>query len=735
MRTHTKSIAILFTLLCAAVHLALATGAESLVNRMPDQTFFFAATSGADALAEPFAQTHLGLICADNQVRQFADSIIRQLTAKADVPEDAKVLQQALPLAKALIRRPILIGGLPSPAGAEPDVAFYALIEAGQAKTEIDPLIEGLFTDRELQPHTRLMGSLSVRVLPLDGETDLYWGWQDTLLVVAVNDSDGRVIRGLRPASYRRPQELDGVSERGDALVFWADAPRLLALAKTSLDAENPDAWANVQTVLSQLGLANVGRLIARAGFEEKNIRSESLIEIPAPHTGLLAAPYALDPALLCLADPKAFDATAVAIRLDYLYDTLLSTIRAAAPDEYPEIETQIRQTEQQLGFLFKQDFLASFTGSCLVYTLPPWSNPEIPTGGAVAIAQLKSPESLNKCFAALLTLAQEQAPADQLQIQSRDINGTEAQIIMNPALSMMQIMPCWTIAGNHLVVATHPSLAASALTRLAAAQPADSFCAHPQYPQMQSRFPANPFFLSCVDTSTQLRQALTQIQQFWPMLSMAASKEGIRLPMMLPNLDAYIKNLPPAVNYSVLTARGLESVYVGPGLQSKPEVGVAGGAMGLAILMPALNKTKQVAQRTVSATNLREIGLTALFYSQDNDGQFPPDLQTLITSYDLSPESLESPYNKTGEVPGPDYYYVEGQSDQSPPTGVLAFDNPRLVETDKINILYIDGHVAPESPADFEQAVKSTYENLNRPLPDDLADYFEENAAAETIP
>ena len=58
----------------------------------------------------------------------------------------------------------------------------------------------------------------------------------------------------------------------------------------------------------------------------------------------------------------------------------------------------------------------------------------------------------------------------------------------------------------------------------------------------------------------------LTSVQQFWPMVAMAATQKGIMLPMILPNLDKYISKLPPAVCYTIQTPHGLESRYTGPG-------------------------------------------------------------------------------------------------------------------------------------------------------------------------
>jgi hypothetical protein len=69
--------------------------------------------------------------------------------------------------------------------------------------------------------------------------------------------------------------------------------------------------------------------------------------------------------------------------------------------------------------------------------------------------------------------------------------------------------------------------------------------------------------------------------------------------------------------------------------------------AMFLAIMMPALNKAKDVSQRIVCATNLRGLSCAMVIYANDYDDQLPPADQwcdLLITKADVSPKSLLCP-------------------------------------------------------------------------------------------
>ena len=51
--------------------------------------------------------------------------------------------------------------------------------------------------------------------------------------------------------------------------------------------------------------------------------------------------------------------------------------------------------------------------------------------------------------------------------------------------------------------------------------------------------------------------------------------------------------------------------------------------AMLLAILMPALNKVKDIAKKVGCAANLRSLSMAAIFYADANDGRTPSSTNT----------------------------------------------------------------------------------------------------------
>jgi prepilin-type processing-associated H-X9-DG protein len=129
-----------------------------------------------------------------------------------------------------------------------------------------------------------------------------------------------------------------------------------------------------------------------------------------------------------------------------------------------------------------------------------------------------------------------------------------------------------------------------------------------------------------------------------------------------------------------------------------------------MSILLPALNRAREQANSVKSMSNLRQIGLAAMMYANDNKGRFPDDMAALQAHVpDLVPQVFVNPATGTA-VPPPlegaalkewlneraDYVYAgKGKKATDPSTSqtVLAYERPGTVR-ERINILFADGHV-----------------------------------------
>lgn len=143
--------------------------------------------------------------------------------------------------------------------------------------------------------------------------------------------------------------------------------------------------------------------------------------------------------------------------------------------------------------------------------------------------------------------------------------------------------------------------------------------------------------------------------------------------------------------------------------------VGIAVGAVGmllmpgllLAILLPSLGRARELAKRSVCATQLSSVGKACAIYVMDYDTS-PPDLDTLMAHGSMPANVLKCPSADGGRQC--DYFYL----DIGPPMGVrdptaaiMACDYKGNHE-DGRNVLYVDGHVEWLTEAQFQAELAS---------------------------
>jgi len=103
--------------------------------------------------------------------------------------------------------------------------------------------------------------------------------------------------------------------------------------------------------------------------------------------------------------------------------------------------------------------------------------------------------------------------------------------------------------------------------------------------------------------------------------------------------------------------------------------------------------------------------------YADDHDGTLPESFEQ-AKEYYRNPKILESPLRPKG-FSGPSYIYVKGHSmkARSPARQIIVYENPEYCQ-EKINTLFLDGHVEAMQPDRFMETLKATYEQLGREMP-----------------
>ena len=306
----------------------------------------------------------------------------------------------------------------------------------------------------------------------------------------------------------------------------------------------------------------------------------------------------------------------------------------------------------------------------------------------------------------------------NMVQVKSQEIGGRTYHTFAVMPYAAMQILPTWTITDNNqLVVAMNQPLCVRAAARIKGTDRSDSIRMTAGFKKAVGELRGEPVYMDYTDSQVQFNAMLKAAQSYWPMLTMMSAGAGFKLPIALPSLSRITENMGSTIQYGYYDNKGVHKNYRGSGIEIVAAAGIGGGtAVLMAVLMPALTKSREQAQRVVSASHLSDIGKRMFVYANDYNDVYPPDLKELIEKADLPPKSLESP-RKPKDFNGPSFIYIPGQNPMMESGNVLVYENPEFCK-DGVNVLFNDGHVAFMEPAEFKKELEKTYKQLGKPMP-----------------
>ena len=640
-----RSVGVISFLLISCV--VFGSTLPEMCQKLPDGTFGFVATSGTDNFQGDFNSSIFGQVAADPQVKAFFEQIIASVSNAPSLEEAFGQGEDAIAFGKGLLASPTILAivGTSEKLTDEPSAILISspiTRDSDQGKLLMKMLAGEIAAGRIVEK--QVAGCTTFASNDPNSSESYYISLTNDCLLAAFNDDQFAVLQGVsaNQTNYELVDKLAEVPTSNDAAVLYFDFQKLLAVIKQEA-ADDPDGQ-QVLEVFRSLGIADMQYYLFKAGFSGKNMTLDGKIKMSTT-TGLWNAFGPIDKNMFSLADPKSIQTNALYLSPVDLYDTIMGVATQIAQSEGTPLEPQIAQFEEQLGFKLRDDLLASIEGSMMGYMLPPYASPELLTGGYTLIARLKDADKFKKCMLSVETLVESMAPADQLQISvQKDASGKEIHIWAVSLMALLQVMPSWTIEGDMLVFASHPTLTQKMTERIAAGT-GESLVSNAEYSNAMSQIPNDAFSASLTDSKSQARQMMTALQQYWPVLNMGLAEEGIKLPIMLPSIEPYIEQMQPGFSYTRKMYDGIEFHYEGSGLEATTGA-VAGGAVGAAILMPALNKTKKIAQRVVCGTNLKGLSIAMVVYCNDYDDVLPTEnwCDLLIEEADVSPKSFVCP-------------------------------------------------------------------------------------------
>ncbi len=516
----------------------------------------------------------------------------------------------------------------------------------------------------------------------------------------------------------------------GEALVKFGDD---FAVAST-----DPQAKENWPKVRDQLGLAGLKQIALTSGFDGKGWGTRIFVGAPEPRSGMLAAMDAkpLPDALLAIIPQSATLAGAGRLDLARIVEAMRSAATAIDPNVGQQLDGALQMISQTVGVDVQKELLPTFGGEWVYYVDPLTAGKS--TSGIAIINHLQDPDhaqaTLEKLQDGLQQIAVQQLQGKPISIAFRKtkIGNTEVNYLAVPLIT-----PSWAIQDGYLCIGLYPQIVAAAAEQIAGKGKSildnQDFAALRQ--QLDGGKAASIQYMDLRATAPDAYpswRVLASLDQFADVVGVTSP------PTLMPPLKQLMEHLSPAGQASWADAAGwhMRSLSPFPGaelLATDPSsVGAAQAPVMVSILLPALNRAREQANRVKSANNLKQMGLAALMYSNEQkDGSLPPSLGVMITKEDLGPDVFVNPRrNSPAPPPGlagderakwvdehSDYVWLgKGKKNSAAADDILAYEKFEGL-SEGINILYGDGHVEFQlMDAARDQINKATQSNPDLP-------------------
>jgi len=562
------SLSIVFA--ASATVFAQASPAQKMVSATPDGVLGFIATSGGDSIKPAFDQTVSAQLWRDPGVLSFIESLEQGLLAKitggSDDPEAAQAIEMVRSSIRLALNRPLVIGVAQKEAQDGPPIYGFAMLDAGPRKAEIVSALaklealagEGNIVDVQV-------GSLTMHGPKDPGGVAGYWGWNGDHFVFSINDGSGLAMKNLTGGNAPALRQIQKVPGAGDALVVHLNKDKIFGLLNIIAQMEgSEEEFDAIKTVIKELGLDKLKTITARMGFDGKDTVSSSLVELPAPRTGLVTNFKTINLDMFDAVDAGAMGASAFNCDVGGLYDTIMNAIKTVVGEDFAEVEQGIATIEQQLQIKIRDGLLKSLGGPMVVYSMPGGPATGSAQGAFALVAKLEDAALWETSITALGQFAAA-ASEGMVQISSQPQGDKTLHTWTVLPLAMAQIMPSWCVVGDKVVIASNPTFLKSGVDQLGPGK--QSIRSTDGFKKATANLPDNLTSFRYNDAKVQFNQMMMGIQQFWPMVTMYAQKEGFKLPVVLPNLTHIAEHMGPAYQYSWFDDQGIHSYSRAVGL------------------------------------------------------------------------------------------------------------------------------------------------------------------------
>lgn len=682
--------------------------AQVLADRVPDDAILYIGWRGVDDPGKGFQGSNLQAVLKDSNLPEVFDEFIPRLLDRA--AQQDKQTAEGIRILRAVMgpmwRHPsaIAFAGIDTQGPNGPMPKFVLLSDAGQEAGALKGEIDALLRQAGQTPfpvHTVQQGNLVAIAVG-------YANANDALPGGAAGGNAKSLAKNADFVSALAQVDKHAV------ITGYLNIEKLLAQVEQLVPFAGQEAQAGWPKVRDALGLAGLKRVIWTEGFDGKDWSTRAFIAAPAPRKGmlpsLLDAPPLSDDIFKAIPEHATL-AAAGHFDLNGFVTAIRKGITSLNPDAAPQIDQAVGQINQMLGMDLQKDLLASFGSEWAYYT-----DPTTAGKGLVGITIVNHPADPAKLEKALTNLedfinrtAAQQLKQQQVTVkfQQVKIGGATIHYLGFPAIA-----PAWSIQDGNLYIALYPEVVAAAVENAGAhgASILDNKAFVSLRKKLGDHKASSIQFMDLPKLAPQSYPTWLVISR----LSGVGDLLGVPAPVMiLPPLKKLLTHLSAAGQIAWTEDDGVHVRGLSPFPGSEAfatDPGAIGGpqeAMLISVLLPALNRAREQANRVKSANNLRQIGLAAFMYANQQNGKLPKDFATLYKDEDLHMEMFINPHTKTsapaGLTPEQQQAWVNEHSDYvwngAGKKNTMGSDEPLAWEKPEgaaqgLNILYGDGHV-----------------------------------------